>query len=81
MDNILIQVVGVKRVVLFSPDDVDYMYMCGDKSEIIDIDNPDYQKYPLYSKARKYECQLTPGDILFIPGKKSKIEIIKKVFC
>ena len=69
MDNILIQVVGVKRVVLFSPEDVDYMYMCGDKSEIIDIDNPDYQKYPLYAKARKYECQLTPGDILFIPGK------------
>lgn len=29
MDNILIQVTGRKRVVLFSPDDVDKLYLKG----------------------------------------------------
>lgn len=28
-------------------------------------------KYPLFSKARRYECSLKAGDVLFIPGKNS----------
>ena len=68
MDNILIQVIGIKKVVLFNPTDVEFMYMNGDKSEVIDVDNPDLLKYPLFKKARRYECEMHPGDILFIPG-------------
>ncbi|EKX39134.1 hypothetical protein GUITHDRAFT_143741 [Guillardia theta CCMP2712] len=40
MDNALIQVTGRKRVVLFSPQDADNLYMVGDKSAVLDIDNP-----------------------------------------
>ncbi|ESP01531.1 hypothetical protein LOTGIDRAFT_180300 [Lottia gigantea] len=68
MDNILIQVTGTKRVVLFSPSDVQYLYLNGDKSEVLDIDNPDVEKYPEFLKATRYECNLEPGDILFIPA-------------
>ncbi len=75
MDNILIQIVGLKKVILFPPEDVDFLYMCGDKSQILNVDNPDYDKYPLYLKARKYECEIIPGDVLFIPGKLIKLEI------
>ncbi|KAL4217029.1 tRNA wybutosine-synthesizing protein 5 [Mactra antiquata] len=68
MDNFLIQVQGKKRVVLFSPQSVDYLYMHGDKSEVLDIDNIDEDKYPLFNKADRYEVYLEPGDVLFIPA-------------
>ncbi|XP_033100128.1 tRNA wybutosine-synthesizing protein 5-like isoform X2 [Anneissia japonica] len=68
MDNILIQVNGRKRVVLFSPKDALNLYLVGDKSEVIDIDNPDYTKYPLFKNATWHECLLEPGDVLFIPA-------------
>ncbi|XP_054277778.1 tRNA wybutosine-synthesizing protein 5-like [Macrosteles quadrilineatus] len=68
MDNLLIQVQGRKRVVLFKPSDVNYLYMDGDKSRVLDIDKPDLEKFPGFLKAQKYECILEPGDILFIPA-------------
>ncbi|KAF6116802.1 tRNA-yW synthesizing protein 5 [Phyllostomus discolor] len=54
MDNFLIQVKGKKRVVLFSPRDAQYLYLSGTKSEVLNIDNPDLAKYPLFSKARSF---------------------------
>ena len=71
MDNVLIQVRGRKRVILWPPSDLDCLYMIGDKSLVIDVDSPDLEKYPLFTKARRYECQLNPGDGIFIPGKHS----------
>ncbi|KAM4698588.1 tRNA wybutosine-synthesizing protein 5 [Rhinophrynus dorsalis] len=68
MDNFLIQVTGKKRVVLFSPRDALYLYLTGDKSEVLDVDAPDLVKYPLFSQARRYECILEAGDVLFIPA-------------
>ncbi|XP_072047446.1 tRNA wybutosine-synthesizing protein 5-like [Amphiura filiformis] len=68
MDNILLQVKGHKRAVLFSPQDATYLYLNGDKSTILDIDNPDLEKYPEFMKATPYECHLEPGDVLFIPA-------------
>ena len=41
----------------------------GDKSEVLDIDNPDLNKYPEFARATRYEGVLEAGDILFIPGK------------
>ncbi|XP_075036199.1 tRNA wybutosine-synthesizing protein 5 isoform X2 [Mixophyes fleayi] len=68
MDNLLIQVTGTKRVVLYSPRDAQYLYLSGDKSEVLNVDNPDLVKYPLFSQARRYECTLQAGDVLFIPA-------------
>ncbi|XP_043916562.1 tRNA wybutosine-synthesizing protein 5 isoform X2 [Protopterus annectens] len=68
MDNLLIQVTGKKRVVLYSPRDATYLYLTGDKSEVLDIDNPDLSRYPEFQKAVRYECHLCPGDVLFIPA-------------
>lgn len=39
-----------------------------DKSKVLDIDNPDVDLFPEFHKATRYECVLSPGDILFIPG-------------
>ncbi|KAM7316183.1 hypothetical protein ACRRTK_024863 [Alexandromys fortis] len=68
MDNFLIQVTGKKRVTLFSPRDAHYLYLSGSKSEVLNIDSPDLDKYPLFPKARRYECSLEAGDVLFIPA-------------
>ncbi|KAL5005656.1 hypothetical protein ScPMuIL_016814 [Solemya velum] len=68
MDNFLIQVIGRKRVVLFSPSEADKLYLNGDKSEVLDIDDPDLEKYPLFGHCERYEGTLEPGDVLFIPA-------------
>ncbi|XP_023679605.2 tRNA wybutosine-synthesizing protein 5 isoform X1 [Paramormyrops kingsleyae] len=68
MDNLLAQVSGRKRVVLYSPRDVQYLYLSGDKSEVLDIDTPDLDRFPDFVKAKRYECVLNPGDLLFIPA-------------
>uniref|UniRef100_A0A1A7YEP0 tRNA-yW synthesizing protein 5 n=1 Tax=Iconisemion striatum TaxID=60296 RepID=A0A1A7YEP0_9TELE len=68
MDNLLAQVTGRKRVVLYSPQDALHLYLSGDKSEVLDIDAPDLKRFPEFAKARRYECFLEPGDLLFIPA-------------
>ena len=40
----------------------------GDKSRVVDIDNPDLKQFPLFPLAKQYMAELQPGDILFIPA-------------
>ncbi|XP_060909926.1 tRNA wybutosine-synthesizing protein 5 isoform X1 [Labrus mixtus] len=68
MDNLLAQVTGTKRVILYSPQDALHLYLSGDKSEVLDIDSPDLTRFPEFVKAKRYECVLEPGDVLFIPA-------------
>ena len=68
MDNLLVQVTGRKRVVLFSPQDATNLYLCGDKSQVLDIDHPDLSAFPRFAEVKWYECYLEPGDVLFIPA-------------
>ena len=41
----------------------------GDKSEVLDIDNPDLTRFPKFANVQRYEGMLSSGDILFIPGR------------
>lgn len=70
MDNVLCQIVGRKRVILWAPWDVDKLYMRDSTSEIIDIDNPNIvEQYPLFAQAAsRMEVILEPGDMIFIPS-------------
>lgn len=68
VDNILLQVRGRKKIYLFPPTDAEYLYLNGDKSEILDLENVDFESYPLMSSAHRYECILEEGDALFIPA-------------
>ena len=34
----------------------------------VDILNPDLERFPLFTRARRLECTLTPGDVLFMPA-------------
>ena len=68
MDNLLVQVTGRKRVVLFSPREASNLYLSGDKSRVLDIDRPDLVAYPRFAEATRHECFLEAGDVLFIPA-------------
>jgi tRNA wybutosine-synthesizing protein 4 len=70
MDNILINVVGRKRVVLFPVSQHNNLYVSGSSSPVLNIDFPNLSKYPRYLEAHQasVEVILGPGDALLIPA-------------
>ena len=72
--NMLCQVMGTKRVVLFDPGDTDCLYPANGTSQkntsLIDVSSPDLNKFPLFANIKSgSETTLEPGDALFIPLK------------
>jgi tRNA wybutosine-synthesizing protein 5 len=68
-DNFLVHVgPGTKRVILFAPTDSPCLYAATTSSSVLDLDQPDLQRYPHFAHARPLECILQPGDVLFIPA-------------
>lgn len=53
---------GKKRIVLFSPDQQDFLY-----DGKVDAFNPDLERFPLYKNANPVECTLNQGEIIYIP--------------
>ncbi|EKF31682.1 hypothetical protein MOQ_004479 [Trypanosoma cruzi marinkellei] len=70
LDNVLCQVVGKKRVVLFPPSEYNNLYMSGSSSAVLNIDAPDLGRFPRFADACRHaiEVVLEPGDMLFIPS-------------
>ena len=67
----LTQIYGVKEYTTYSEDQTPYLYVNPRKynaSLIPDLENPDFDKFPLFAKATPMRCFLYPGEILFIPG-------------
>ncbi|MGB8704077.1 MAG: cupin-like domain-containing protein, partial [Gillisia sp.] len=63
---------GRKKVLLYSPEETKFLYKVPYSivsMEIIDMDNPDFDKYPALLKAKGFEAALNHGDTLFIPSK------------
>jgi hypothetical protein len=58
----LAQIVGRKRCVLFSPEDSAALY-----NGKVNVDEPDFETFPLLRNATAYECTLEPGELLFMP--------------
>jgi hypothetical protein len=66
---ILTQFYGRKRVVLVAPEYSDLLYKLPfNTHSLVDLDNPDYQKYPGLNYIETLECVLEPGDSLFMPS-------------
>ena len=70
MSNVLLtQFHGKKKVVLVSPKYSDLLYRLPfNTHSLIDLDNPDYVKYPGLKYIEVQECVLEPGDSLFMPS-------------
>ena len=70
MSNVMLtQFHGRKRVVLVDPKYSKLLYRLPlNTHSLVDLDNPDYAKYPGLQYVEMVECVLNPGDTLFIPG-------------
>lgn len=70
MSNVVLtQFYGRKRVVLVDPKYSDLLYKLPyNTHSLVDLDNPDYEKYPGLRYIETYECMLEHGDSLFMPS-------------
>ncbi|EDQ86430.1 uncharacterized protein MONBRDRAFT_10965 [Monosiga brevicollis MX1] len=70
MDNVLCNVRGRKRVVLFPPEQAGNLYLEGSSSRVVDIERPDLEAFPRFATAMAHalELILEPGDMLHIPA-------------
>jgi histone arginine demethylase JMJD6 len=64
------QIYGTKEFTAFAPEQAPYLYVKeGRKNQsLVDIESPDYEKFPLFAKAVPMRFRLEAGEILFIPG-------------
>ncbi len=72
MDNsnvFLTELYGKKRVVLFHPKYSEMLYRLPFSTHTyIDINNPDYDRFPALDKVEGYDCILEAGETLFMPS-------------
>lgn len=71
MDAFISQLYGEKDVIVFSPLDTPYLYPTTEfplLSSIRDLDNPDLDRYPLFSSATPIRFTLQPGETLYCPN-------------
>ena len=62
---------GTKNVTLFAPDQAQYLYKVPytvHNLECIDMDNPDFEKYPMLKQARGLHAEMNHGDALYMPS-------------
>ncbi|XP_033226638.1 lysine-specific demethylase 8-like isoform X1 [Belonocnema kinseyi] len=70
-NNLLCQVFGYKRIILYNPEDSENLYpfetrmLCNTAQ--VDPYHPDYEKWPNFRKTKGLMCYLKPGEMLFIP--------------
>lgn len=71
-DNLHIHFEGHKRVLLFGPEQSTALYKVPfsiHNAEGIDLDQPDYEKYPALRQVSGYEAFLEHGDALYMPSR------------
>ena len=68
MANVLCQIRGNKRLILYPPSDVSLLYFApGASSSSVNCFEPNLEQYPSLALAHPHEVILEPGDILYIP--------------
>jgi [protein]-arginine 3-hydroxylase / protease len=70
--NLLVQIHGRKKLLLISPRESKLLYYPSlDLGHVnyspVDVESPDYDRFPRFRKARPLELELEPGEVLFIP--------------
>lgn len=73
--NFLAQVYGRKKVMLFPPEQSEFLSPMPLEegknfhlSQLIDLENPDYDQFPKFKYATPISFVLSPGEVLFIPS-------------
>ncbi|MEO7175141.1 MAG: cupin-like domain-containing protein, partial [Saprospiraceae bacterium] len=61
--------VTTKRIVLFAPDQAPYLYSHPFTVQAeVNVDHPDYKKFPAFKYAKGFETELKHGETLYIPS-------------
>ena len=73
-ENFLAEVYGSKHIRLFDPAQSELLYPYPKDSvmyylSFVDCDNPDFDTYPEFRKARPWQCVLEPGELLYLPAR------------
>ena len=71
--NLHVQLVGRKRVLVFAPSEWPnvYPYPAAHPMEsysMVDVESPDLDRFPALARAHGLECDLSPGDTLWLPA-------------
>nr|WP_293108780.1 cupin-like domain-containing protein [Okeania sp. SIO2F4] len=61
------QVYGRKLWRIISPDQTPFLYNYQTVFSQVDLENPDYNRYPLFRKVKIIEVIIEPGEMIFIP--------------
>lgn len=72
MHNVVAQISGRRRVVLFAPEESRRLYAYPMRTlawhhSPVRVEEPDLQRYPDFAAARRVEVEIGPGEMLFIP--------------
>lgn len=69
--NLYVQVCGEKKWTLYYPKDSACLYPQVTNAAYVkspvNIDSPDYERYPLFKSAQAYTVHLKAGDVLYVP--------------
>lgn len=65
--NLFFQIKGRKRFVLIAREQLKYCYPHHWRWCEVNVEEPDYDHYPLYGKAKPAEVIVEPGDSLYLP--------------
>jgi len=70
MDNLLASITGRKRVILWPPEEDKHLYVEGSSSRVADVDSWNDEEFPLFRRSipSRLECELGPGEVLFLPA-------------
>jgi Cupin-like domain len=73
VNNLFAQVRGRKRFILYHPAQSEALYADSTSTSFshvggVDVENPDFQRFPKFGEAEPLECELHPSDLLFLPA-------------
>jgi ribosomal protein L16 Arg81 hydroxylase len=66
-NNFMAQVTGRKLTKLISPAHLPLLYNNHHCYSAVDVDNIDYERYPLFRQVKVHEITLAPGELFFLP--------------
>ena len=66
-NNFMAQVRGRKLCRLIAPYELPYNYNNRHCYSAVNLDNPDYDKFPLFKNVTVIDVEIGPGDLLFLP--------------
>ena len=71
-DNLICQYIGTKRLMLYPPSQIPWLYTrsyAPAGSGVADPRRSDLKKYPLFARAKAVEVTLNAGEVLYLPKK------------